>query len=69
LEDLGYDFDKNAFIGIFEYDFLIKGKKYEVYKPFEHLSQSKTLNPISQEEWQHFRTMSDFNHIKKAKKW
>lgn len=34
LDQLGYDYDKNAFIGMFEYDFMIKGKKSKKYLPF-----------------------------------
>ncbi len=34
LDQFGYDYEKNAFIGMYEYDFLIKGRKHKRYRPF-----------------------------------
>lgn len=47
LEQLGYEYKKNAFIGMYEYDFLITGRKHRQYRPFEGMGEKGELKAIT----------------------
>ena len=47
LEQLGYEYKKNAFIGMYEYDFLITGRKHRQYRPFEGMGEKREFKAIT----------------------